>query len=196
MDRSTDKACVNVHNLEIKNSDTTRKCQRSLEFANMEIAHLFSECISLFLFLPFNFSLSISLSNSLFLLSLFGRFSNHPLVCSYSFQGWPEAQQARLEANSAGPEALPTRLKAQSAKQTQKIAPFYRTLSSIAASLKENKGMTHHKHKSIRARELLTICIHDRISRVPWAGALMEVRLLFYLNSAVRKKMHNQPTDP
>ena len=83
MDRSTDKACVDMHNQEIKNSTTTRKCQRSLEFANMEIAHLFSECISLFLFLPFNFSLSISLSNSLFLLSLFGRFSIHPLVCTY-----------------------------------------------------------------------------------------------------------------
>ena len=43
----------------------------------------FSLSISLFQFLPFNFSLSISLSNSLFLLSLFGRFSNHPLVCTY-----------------------------------------------------------------------------------------------------------------
>ena len=154
MDRSTDKACVDMHNQEIKNSNTTRKCQRSLEFANMEMAHVPVQCFiatqlallpfkvtcSLNVFLSFNFSLSISLSNSLFLLSLFGRFST--CLYLYSFQGWPESQQARLEANSAGPEAQPTRLKAQSAKQSQKIAPFYRTLSSIAASLKENKGMT------------------------------------------------------
>ena len=115
MDRSTDKACVDMHNLEIKNSNTTRKSQRSLEFANMEMAHVpvqcfiatqlallpfkvtcslnvflsfnFSLSISPFQFLSFNFSLSISLSislsNSLFLLSLFGRFSIHPLVCTY-----------------------------------------------------------------------------------------------------------------
>ena len=97
MDRSTDKACVDMHNQEIKNSNTTRKCQRSLEFANMEMAHVPVQCFiatqlallpfkvtcSLNVFLSFNFSLSISLSNSLFLLSLFGRFSIHPLVCTY-----------------------------------------------------------------------------------------------------------------
>ena len=106
MDISTDKACVDMHNLEIKNSNTTRKCQRSLEFANVlvqcfiatQLALLpfkvtcslnvflsfnFSLSISPFQFLSFNFSRSICLSNSLFLLSLFGRFSIHPLVCTY-----------------------------------------------------------------------------------------------------------------
>ena len=37
--------------------------------------------------------------------------------------------------------------------------------------------------------------IHDGISHVHWAGALMEVRSLFGLNSAVRKKREtDQPT--
>ena len=31
------------------------------------------------------------------------------------------------------------------------------------------------------------VCIHDSISHVRWAGALMEVRSLFGLNSAVKK---------
>ena len=43
---------------------------------------------------------------------------------------------------------------------------------------------------------LIEVCIHDRISRERWAGALMVVRSLFGLNSAVRKKrVMDQRTD-
>ena len=37
--------------------------------------------------------------------------------------------------------------------------------------------------------------IHGSISRKRWAGALMEVRSLFGLNSAIRKKTRNGRTD-
>ena len=37
--------------------------------------------------------------------------------------------------------------------------------------------------------------IHVRISPVRWAGALIEIRSLFCLNSAVRKKTRDRPTD-
>ena len=37
--------------------------------------------------------------------------------------------------------------------------------------------------------------IHDRISRERWAGALMEVRSLFGLNSKTRDQRTDGPTD-
>ena len=47
---------------------------------------------------------------------------------------------------------------------------------------KKNSGVWVAKDKFLSQEQ---VCIHDRISRERWAGALMEVKSLLSLNSAI-----------
>ena len=67
-------------------------------------------------------------------------------------EGWLAGPQTWLDGPEGGMDG-----QTDGWTNKRKIAPFYRTLSPIAAFVQDYKGTTHHKYKPIKARELLTI---------------------------------------